>query len=202
MKKLLILLIALSMVFTISCLGSTKTSVNNNQAKTPEASNASANSSNAPVKVAASSNTPAKSTESSGNKVQTAVKSTSKNTTVIEKQSTATKYFTLKITRDSGKSVILNKKVSITGNNSAMYYLRKNAAVEDDGGFIKAINGLRTVSQMNLSSDLKSKGVMGIDWFIYLNNKKTSCGINDVYPKNGDILNLDYKAWTYKELAP
>ena len=203
MKKIIVLLITASMIFTVSCSGSTKTAGNSNQAKT-SASTATAvpaNSSKSSAKEVTQSKPPAKSTGSSGNNVQTTKKSTSQSNTVIKKQNTVSKYFTLKITRDSGKSVILNKKIVISGNNSAMYYLRKNANVEDNGGFIEAINGLKTVSQANLSSDLKSQGIMGIDWFIYLNNKKTSCGINDVYPKNGDTLNLDYKAWTYKDLA-
>lgn len=202
MKKLAVLLIAFSMIFTISCSGGSKTAGSGNTAKTTtsESSAVSTNSSSAPAKTAPQSKTQ-RNTLNSSKSNSPAAKSTGKSSAPVKKQSSVSNYFTLKITRDGGKSVILNKKIAINGSKSAMYYLEKNANVEDDGGFIKAINGLRSVSQANLTSDERSKDIMGVDWFIYLNNKKTGCGINDIYPKKGDAINLDYKAWTYKDMA-
>lgn len=202
MKKLAVLLIAFSMIFTISCSGSSKTAGSDNTAKTTASapSAVSNNSSSAPANTAPQNKTAA-STSNSLKSSAPAAKSTEKSSAPVKKQINVPDYFTLKITRDGGKSVILNKKIAMNGSKSAMYYLEKSANVEDNGGFIQAINGLRSVSEANLTSDEKSRGIMGIDWFIYLNNKKTGCGINDIYPKKGDILNLDYKAWTYKDMA-
>ena len=80
-------------------------------------------------------------------------------------------------------------------------YLRDNVTVMDDGGF-KSIEGLEAITSMKLTSEQKNSGIMGVDWFIYLNEVKSKSGAGDIVPKDGDIINIDYREWTYKDLAP
>ncbi|WDU83788.1 hypothetical protein [Caloramator sp. Dgby_cultured_2] len=40
------------------------------------------------------------------------------------------------------------------------------------GGFIKEINGIASIPQNELTQEDIQKGILGYDWFIYLNGKK------------------------------
>ncbi len=110
--------------------------------------------------------------------------------------------FTLFISKNRGTEEILRKKVQIKDNKSLLDYLRDNVSVMDDGGFIKSIEGFESITSMKLTSEQKKAEIMGVDWFLFQNEEKTKSGANDIVPKNGDIINLDYREWTYKDLAP
>lgn len=110
--------------------------------------------------------------------------------------------FTLFISKNKGTEEVLRKKLQIEGNASLLDYLRNNVSVLDDGGFIKSIEGLKAITSKDLTSDQKNAGIMGVDWFIYQNEVKTKSGAGDIVPKNGEVLNLDYREWTYKDMAP
>lgn len=110
--------------------------------------------------------------------------------------------FTLFISKNKGAEEILRKKISILENKPLLDYLRDNTAVKDEGGFIKAIEGLEAITSKDLTSEQKNAGIMGVDWFIFQNNVKTKSGAGDIYPENGDIINLDYSEWTYKDMGP
>lgn len=110
--------------------------------------------------------------------------------------------FTLIVSKNNGSKVIFKKKINITAKKSALEYLKENADVIDEGGFIKSINGVESIPQAKLTDEQKKSGIIGVDWFIYLNNKKTQTGAADVYPSNGDVLVFDYKEWTFKDMAP
>jgi hypothetical protein len=110
--------------------------------------------------------------------------------------------FTLFISKNRDTEEILRKKIQIEDNKSLLDYLRDNVSVEDDGGFIKSIEGLQAITSMKLTSEQKKAGIMGVDWFIYENEVKSKSGAGDIVPKDGDIINIDYREWTYKDLAP
>lgn len=110
--------------------------------------------------------------------------------------------FTLFISKNRGSEEIFKKKLLIKEKKSLMDYLRDNVNVLDDGGFVKSIEGLESVSSKDLTPEQKGSGIMGIDWFIYQNGAKSKSGADDIVPKNGDIINLDYREWTYKDMAP
>lgn len=107
--------------------------------------------------------------------------------------------FTLSITENKGAKVILNREIDITSKESLMEYLKEEASVIDDGGFIKAINNISSISANKLTSEQKKAGVLGVDWFIYVNSKKASTGAYDIYPKKNDLVNLDFKEWGYQD---
>ncbi|KAJ50357.1 hypothetical protein BD780_000516 [Clostridium tetanomorphum] len=131
----------------------------------------------------------------------------------IQKQSSNTadkNTFTLIIAKElkgyTGKDseILVKKQIHIEGNKSAMTYLRENSQIRDKGGFIYEINGIHNLYPIPASKktpEQKKLKIMGIDWFIYLNGKKTSTGANDVYPKPGDELLLDIHEWDRRELA-
>lgn len=110
--------------------------------------------------------------------------------------------FTLFISKNRGVDEVFKEKLSIKDNKSLMDYLRDNVSIRDEGGFIKSIEGLESVASKDLTPEQKSAGIIGVDWFIFQNETKTKSGANDIIPKNGDIINLDYREWTYKDMAP
>lgn len=127
---------------------------------------------------------------------QTAVKPS------LEEKKTELGSFTLFISKNRGTEEILKKKIQVEGNESLLDYLRDNVSVKDDGGFIKSIEGLEAITSKNLTSEQKNAGIMGVDWFIFQNEVKTKSGASDIVPIDGDIINLDYREWTYKDMAP
>lgn len=110
--------------------------------------------------------------------------------------------FTLLISKNRGVDEVLKEKILIQDNKSLMDYLRENVSIKDEGGFIKSIEGIESVASRDLTPEQKSAGIMGVDWFIFQNETKTKSGANDIIPKSGDIINLDYREWTYKDMAP
>jgi hypothetical protein len=103
----------------------------------------------------------------------------------------------------SGKETTLFKKdFKVDNKKDVLAFLKENSEVIESGGFIKYINGLKSVypvpsDQMN--DILKAKGVLGADWFIYLNSKKTLVGASAIFPKKGDIVMIDYHYWNKDE---
>lgn len=110
--------------------------------------------------------------------------------------------FTLLISKNRGVDEVFKEKILIQDNKSLMDYLRDNVSIKDEGGFIKSIEGINSVASKDLTPEQKSAGIIGIDWFIFQNETKTKSGANDIIPKSGDIINLDYREWTYKDMAP
>ena len=118
--------------------------------------------------------------------------------------------FTMIVTRESkgytGKNqeVIGEFTLKIDNNKSAMTYLRENVSIKETGGFIYEINGIHNlypIPESEKTVEQKEKNILGIDWFIYLNGEKTSLGANDVYPKEGDILLIDFHEWDNREFS-
>ncbi|MBU5485609.1 DUF4430 domain-containing protein [Clostridium sp. MSJ-11] len=118
--------------------------------------------------------------------------------------------FTLIIAKESkgytGKEpeILVEKDVEISEDKNAMTYLRENSDIRDKGGFIYEINEIRSIYPIPASKktdEQKKLGVLGVDWFIYLNGEKTSVGANDVYLNPGDELLLDYHEWDKREFS-
>jgi hypothetical protein len=105
----------------------------------------------------------------------------------------------------NGKGNILLKKVlKVNGKKDVLAFLKENSEVIETGGFIKYINGLKSmypVPGSQMTDLLKAKGVMGVDWFIYLNNKKTLVGASAIYPQKDDVIMFDYHYWNKDEFS-
>jgi len=106
------------------------------------------------------------------------------------------------ISKENGNEIIFDKTVKTLSSKNALQILKENAKVYEVGGFIKEINGIASIPQNELTQEDIQKGILGYDWFIYLNGKKTKVGAKDIILKDGDILNFDYKGWTIKDLTP
>ena len=129
--------------------------------------------------------------------------------TIIENGKKDVPKFTLIVSKEQkgyvGKEVIVleDKEINIEDDKSAMSYLKDNIEnVEDKGGFINKILGIEgkyPIPKSELTEEQKDMGILGIDWFIYLNGEKTKVGANDIYLKEGDILNFDYHQWDKRE---
>ncbi|MCX7903758.1 MAG: DUF4430 domain-containing protein [Caloramator sp.] len=106
------------------------------------------------------------------------------------------------ISKEGTKDIIFDKMIKTFPGKNALQILKENANVYEVGGFIKEINGIASIPQNELSNEDVQKGILGYDWFVYLNGKKTKVGAKDIILKDRDILNFDYKGWTIKDLAP
>lgn len=107
--------------------------------------------------------------------------------------------FSLIISNDGTE--ILSKNLKVDSKKSAMQYLKENAEVKVDNGFIYQINNIKSKPLKNLSEDERKEGYLGADWFIYLNGKKTPVGANDVKIKSGDKLEFEYRRWDWHDLV-
>lgn len=97
---------------------------------------------------------------------------------------------------------ILKKSLKVDSKKDALSFLKENSEVIETGGFINYINKIKSmypVPSSKMTEEMKTKGVMGADWFIYLNNKKTLIGAGAIYPKKGDVIMFDYHYWNKDE---
>lgn len=143
--------------------------------------------------------------------VEKSKEATVKNEVILNQNSKVDESkFTMIVTKESkgytGKNeeVIGEFTLNIDNNKSAMTYLRENVSIKETGGFIYEINGIHNqypIPESEKTVEQKEKNILGIDWFIYLNGEKTSLGANDVYPKEGDILLIDFHEWDNREFS-
>ncbi|CAM2839825.1 DUF4430 domain-containing protein [Hathewaya histolytica] len=148
---------------------------------------------------------------SSGNKGEVTTKdNSSKSKKPVNPAKKPDETFTLVISKNTksytggNPQVLLKKQLKIQSGKSLMSYLRENSSVIDEGGFIKSINGTRSlypIPNSKKTADQKKNGIMGIDWFIYSNGSKISVGANDLYPKNGDVILFDFHEWNKGEFS-
>ncbi len=110
--------------------------------------------------------------------------------------------FNLVITKGNGAKTLKSKVVNVESNKNAMDYLKDVADVAElqGKGFINGIDGLINVDIKDLSVADRKAGLLGKDWFIYLNGKLTDTGATGVKPKAGDTLNFDYHEWDWHSL--
>ncbi len=118
------------------------------------------------------------------------------------------KKFTIMVSMEkkgyTGKDIEIleEKNITIVEGKSAMEYLRDNFEARDKGGFIFEIEGIHNkypIPESQKTEEQKKNKIMGIDWFIYLNDEKTSVGANDIYPKENDQLLFDIHEWDKRE---
>ncbi|MFX0547705.1 DUF4430 domain-containing protein [Hathewaya histolytica] len=148
---------------------------------------------------------------SSGNKGEVTTKDNpSKSKKPVNPPKKPDETFTLVISKNTksytggNPQVLLKKQLKIQSGKSLMSYLRENSSVIDEGGFIKSINGTRSlypIPNSKKTTEQKKNGIMGIDWFIYSNGSKISVGANDLYPKNGDVILFDFHEWNKSEFS-
>ncbi|MBU5485610.1 cell wall-binding repeat-containing protein [Clostridium sp. MSJ-11] len=117
-------------------------------------------------------------------------------------KTTGSDSFTLVISKGNGSSELKKETLKIKDNNNAMNYLKSIASVTEKGGLITGIDGISNKTLKELSEEQRKRGIIGEDWFIYLNGSKTSEGADGVYPKAGDTLKFDYHEWDWRDLAP
>ncbi|GAA0115412.1 DUF4430 domain-containing protein [Clostridium senegalense] len=147
--------------------------------------------------------------ESSNNASDVATKKEERPEVVESKPEEDT--FTMIIGKDikgyTGKSPQQVKELTlkVEDGKNAMTYLRENTVMQENGGFIFEIDGIHNfypIPENQKTPEQKKNGVLGIDWFIYLNNKMTPVGANDVYVKKGDVLLFDFHEWDIREFSP
>lgn len=110
--------------------------------------------------------------------------------------------FTLIVTKNNGSKTLKSKVLNVEEGKNAMEYLKSVSEVTElqGPGFINGIDGLLNVFTNDLSTEKRKAGILGIDWFIYLNGSLTKTGALGVQPKAGDTLNFDYHEWDWHSL--
>ena len=100
------------------------------------------------------------------------------------------------VTRDFGRELILEQKVEIEADTSAMAALQMVADVETKygGGFVASINGIST----EYAGANKSKA----DWFFYINGIAVNIGARDYILHAGDVEHWDFRVWSYHQFIP
>jgi hypothetical protein len=96
---------------------------------------------------------------------------------------------TVVITRDFGREMITNQRISISEPLDAMKALQSAAKVETayGGSFVKSINGQ--------ISNLKNK----LDWFFYINGISANTGAGDYLLQPGDVEIWDFHNWGFQQ---
>ncbi len=102
---------------------------------------------------------------------------------------------TVVVTRDFGRELVLEQKIEIEADTSAMAALQMVADVETKygGGYVGAINGISSESG---EADKKK------DWFFYVNGIASNLGARDYILQNGDVEHWDFRDWSYQQFIP
>ena len=104
------------------------------------------------------------------------------------------------VLKDNGKE-ILNKTIELDTDKSALQYLSENVEFKQDStGLICEIEGIGNKNIKELTVEQLEKGIIGMDWFIYLNGKKTPVGAPAVFMKNGELLSFEFREWDWRDL--
>jgi hypothetical protein len=100
------------------------------------------------------------------------------------------------VTRDFGRELLKDERVSVRSSGSAMDALLQAAEVETayGGGFIHAVDGLAS-GYSGLDSEKT-------DWFFYANGQMADVGASDHQVREGDWLVFDYHSWDYSTFTP
>ena len=103
---------------------------------------------------------------------------------------------TVVVTRDFGRELILEQKIEIEADTSAMAALQMVADVETKygGGFVSSINGI--------SSKYEGENKSKKDWFFYINGIASNIGARDYILRNGDVEHWDFRVWSYQQFIP
>jgi len=91
---------------------------------------------------------------------------------------------------------MFDETLEILTDTSAMEGLKLMAEVETEygGGFVNAINGVRSKSIGNRGAEK--------DWFIYINGIQSNIGAFDYKLHHGDIEHWDYNDWSFHQFVP
>jgi hypothetical protein len=99
------------------------------------------------------------------------------------------------ITQDFGSELLLDEPVILNSGASALDALERVANVETKygGGFIEAINGVRSEY---------SQATVKKDWFFYVNGMSANVGLMDYELSEGDIEHWDFHDWSFHAFIP
>jgi len=103
---------------------------------------------------------------------------------------------TVVVTQDFGKELILEQKIEIGADTSAMAALQMIADVETKygGGFVSSINGI--------SSEYEGASQSKQDWFFCINGIASNIGARDYILRDGDVEHWDFRGWSYHQFIP
>jgi len=103
---------------------------------------------------------------------------------------------TVVVTQDFGRELILEQKIEIEADTSAMAALQVVADVvtKYGGGFVNSINGI--------SSKYEGGNKSKKDWFFYINGIASNLGARDYILRDGDVEHWDFRVWSYHQFIP
>lgn len=134
----------------------------------------------------------------------------SRTTNSKENDNACENFFTVIISKEAKGytekeiETVAEKKVKVEKEKNAMTYLRDNFEIKEKGGFIHEIEGIHNVypiAKSKMTEEQKKNNILGIDWFLYLNDEKTKVGANDLYLESGDVLRIDFHEWDKREFS-
>jgi hypothetical protein len=103
---------------------------------------------------------------------------------------------TVVVTQDFGRELILEQRVEIEADTSAMAALQMAADVETKygGGFVSSIN--------SISSEYGGANNSKKDWFFYINGVASNIGARDYILRDDDVEHWDFRGWSYHQFIP
>lgn len=90
---------------------------------------------------------------------------------------------TISITKHKGEETVTEKEIPIEDGAILMDILKENFDIEEGGGFIKSVEGIK--------ADESEK----MYWNISVNDKTASVGANELELAPGDTVNFDLQSW-------
>lgn len=97
-------------------------------------------------------------------------------------QAVQEKSVSITISKNEGKEIIVKKQIEIEKNVTLMEVMKANFEIEEDGGFIHAIDGIAPDKE-------------GVAWMFFVNDEMPKVGAVDFKLSPGDKVVFDLQAW-------
>lgn len=110
--------------------------------------------------------------------------------------------FKIVLTKDNGKVNIASKNFKLEKDKNLIDYLKTMANIEISDGFVVGIDQYTNKKLCDLTDNQRKNGVLGVDWFIYINGNKSPVGISGIKISEKDVISFDYRQWDWHEIAP
>ncbi|GIO28484.1 DUF4430 domain-containing protein [Ornithinibacillus bavariensis] len=123
-------------------------------------------------------------TESNNNSGQNnATQNEKSNTSANSKDDQEEAKVTIILSKDKEAEVIDEKEVVIKDGDNLLAVMKANFDMVEEGGFIKAIEGIEYDEANKMS------------WMFSVNGEPSMVGAGDVKLNDGDTVNFDYQSW-------
>ncbi|MBU5593825.1 DUF4430 domain-containing protein [Amphibacillus sp. MSJ-3] len=87
------------------------------------------------------------------------------------------------ISQEHGEEILAEEELEVEEGSTLMDILKDNFDIEEDNGFITAINGIKAEEDEPYA------------WMYTINGEMASVGAADYKVENGDVIEFDFQSW-------